>query len=229
VAKLFIRFLPVGDCKGREAAFCASVLFVLGLLPVAPATPTPVCAFVSAGHRVRGLGEIGAKSAVESCESGYLTGKVLSNDFRRAIERVAPHASPVELTSRPEGAQKNGNPRGVQMEAKSSSGIRGWTIYRVHSGAEGGKTIESRHSMEFAIVPIAGDRPLFGKAIFVKSDEQGRFEIALAPGKYWIGPKKKALDPTGFVPGPIMFSERVMVISEGAFTDVEIFGESYAP
>jgi hypothetical protein len=229
VAKLFSRFLPVGDCNGREAAFCASVLFVLGSLPVAPATLTPVCAFVSPGHRVRGLGEIGAKSAVESCESGYLTGKLLSNDFRRAIKRVAPHASPVELTSRPEGAQKSGNSRGVQMEAKSSSGIRGWTIYRVHSGAEGGKTIESRHSMEFAIVPIAGDSPVFGKAIFVKSDEQGRFEIALAPGTYWIGPKQKGLDPKGFLPGPIVFSEGVVVVREGVFTNVEVFGESYAP
>jgi hypothetical protein len=115
------------------------------------------------------------------------------------------------------------------MEAKSISGIRGWTIYKLHSGAEEGKTIERRSSMEFAIALIEGDSPAFSKTIFVKSDEQGRFEITLAPGTYWIGPKKKALDPTGFVPGPITFSEQIVVVREGAFTNVDIFGESYAP
>jgi hypothetical protein len=65
--------------------------------------------------------------------------------------------------------------------------------------------------------------------IFVKSDTQGKYEVALPPGRYWIGPKAKALDPRNDRPDAVTFSERVIVVQDGSFTDVDVLEEGYAP
>lgn len=118
------------------------------------------------------------------------------------------------------------------VSCADSSGLRGTTIFRVFSGAEGGKTREGTRSMEFAIAPVEGDSPIYGKAIFIKSDDQGNYEVSLPPGTYWIGPKPKALDPEKFEKygrGSVGFSEKVVVVKQGNFTQVDVLQESFAP
>lgn len=113
-----------------------------------------------------------------------------------------------------------------------NSGLKGKTIFRVFSGAEGGKTTERPRSMEFAIAPVEGDSPIYGKAIFIKSDDQGNYEVSLPPGTYWLGPKPKALDPKKFEKygrGSVRFSEKVVVVKQGTFTHVDVLQESFAP
>jgi len=113
-----------------------------------------------------------------------------------------------------------------------SAGIKGTTIMRVFSGAEGGETVDTPISIEFAVAPIEHGTPAFSKAIFVKSDKGGKYEVGLPPGKYWVGPKAKALDPEKFEKaggGPLAFSEEVVVVKQGAFTHIDIFEEGYAP
>src|SRR6266699_5240915 len=78
------------------------------------------------------------------------------------------------------------------MEA-DQSGLKGTTSAIVRSGVPGGQTTGGPRSIEFAIAPIEGDRPAYQKAIFVTRDQQGKYEVALPPGTYWIGPKAKAL------------------------------------
>src|SRR5207249_3295132 len=68
-----------------------------------------------------------------------------------------------------------------------NSGLTGTTSVIVRSGVPGGQTTGGPRSIEFAIAPIEGDRPAYQKAIFVKSDQQGKYEVALPPGTYWIG------------------------------------------
>jgi len=109
------------------------------------------------------------------------------------------------------------------------SGLRGITKSGVRSGTPGGPTTGGPVSGEFAIVPMQGDRPDYQNAIFVKSDQHGRYEVSLPPGRYWLGPKAKALDPTNFHPGAMTFSEEVVVVGEGSFTELDLFEMGYAP
>ena len=109
------------------------------------------------------------------------------------------------------------------------SGLRGITSSIVRSGVPNGPTTGGRTSVEFAIAPMQGERPAYQKAIFVKSDEQGTYEVALPPGRYWIGPKAKALDPKNYRPAAAAFSERVVAVQEGSFTEVDLVEEWYAP
>jgi len=109
------------------------------------------------------------------------------------------------------------------------SGLKGTTSAIVRSGIPGGQTTGGPRSVEFAIAPIAEDRPVYHKAIFVKSDQQGHYEVALPPGKYWIGPKAKALDPVNYRPGAMVLSEQLTVVKEGEFTRIDLVEVGYAP
>lgn len=109
------------------------------------------------------------------------------------------------------------------------SGIKGTTRSLVVSGVRGGETTGGATSMEFAIAPVENDSPSYSKAIFIKSDEEGKFEVALPPGEYWIGPKAKALDPVNFVTIPTSFSEMIVVVTEDVFAQVEISLTMAAP
>jgi hypothetical protein len=109
------------------------------------------------------------------------------------------------------------------------AGLKGTTSSIVRSGIPGGQTTGGPQSIEFAIAPIEGDRPAYHHAIFVKSDPQGHYEVALPPGKYWIGPKAKALDPMHYRPGAVVLSEEVAVVNEGEFTRIDLVEIGYAP
>ena len=110
----------------------------------------------------------------------------------------------------------------------NASGLRGITRSMVKSGMPGGLTTGGPASVEFAIVPIHGDRPEYQNAIFVKSDPQGKYEVALPPGRYWVGPKAKALAPENYQPAAVTFSEEVVVVREG-FTELDLLEMGYAP
>jgi len=66
-------------------------------------------------------------------------------------------------------------------------GLRGITHFVVRSGISGGPTTGGPDSVEFAIAPLLDDHPQYRNAIFVTSDPQGKYEVALPPGRYWVG------------------------------------------
>jgi hypothetical protein len=76
---------------------------------------------------------------------------------------------------------------------------------------------------------MLGDRPEYQHAIFVKSDMQGKYEVVLPPGRYWIGPKAKVRDPKNYRPDAVTFHEKAVVVQEGKFTEVDLLEEGYAP
>lgn len=123
----------------------------------------------------------------------------------------------------------------VAMEAEiramktDKSGLKGMTSSIVKSGIPGGQTTGGPRSVEFAVALIEEDKPAYHKAIFVKSNQQGNYEVLLPPGKYWIGPKAKALDPVNYHPGTIVLSEEVVVVKEGEFTQLDLVEVGYAP
>lgn len=120
-------------------------------------------------------------------------------------------------------------PQTTKATKDGNSGISGTTRYLVISGAPGGPTTGGPASIEFAIAPVEAGEPVYDKAIFVKSDAQGMFQVELAPGTYWLGPKAKALDPEQYVPGAEEFTETVVVVEAGAYTAVELVQTGYAP
>jgi hypothetical protein len=113
--------------------------------------------------------------------------------------------------------------------ATENSGIKGVTSSFIASGVPGGSLDGGPSSIEFAIAPVKDDRPEYRKVIFITSDERGKFEVALPSGKYWIGPKEKALDPETFDPGIVSFSEVITDVREGFFTEVELTQIAYTP
>ena len=126
----------------------------------------------------------------------------------------------------PVGAEpKAAQPGGTAV----NSGLEGTTRSAVVSGVPGGKTTGGPASVEFAIAPIEGDKPSFAKAIFVKSERDGKYRVALPPGKYWIGPKAKAQGATNFAPPAVVFRETKAVVTQGAFTHLDLSEISYAP
>jgi hypothetical protein len=116
--------------------------------------------------------------------------------------------------------------RGTEV---TTSGLKGTTSVIVRSGIPGGQTTGGPRSVEFAVVPIEEGKPVYHKATFVKSDQQGNYEVALPPGQYWIGPKAKALDPVHYRPGALELAEQVAVVKEGEFTRLDLVEEGYAP
>jgi hypothetical protein len=117
----------------------------------------------------------------------------------------------------------------VPSPVDEPSGITGTTRFDVVSGVPGGETTSRPAAIEFAIAPVQAEKPLYERAVFVKSDTQGAFKVALAPGTYWIGAREKALDPTRYVPGEITFSEMTVVVSVGRFVTVSLVQTGYAP
>ena len=114
------------------------------------------------------------------------------------------------------------------MEA-NKSGLKGTTSAIVRSGRPGGQTTGGPRSVEFAIAPIEKNRRAYNKAILVKSDQQGNYEVALPPGQYWIGPKAKALDPVKYRPGAMEVAEQEIVVKAGEFTRIDVVEVGYAP
>lgn len=117
----------------------------------------------------------------------------------------------------------------ASLNSTFTSGLRGTTRLREVSGVPGGPTIERPVSMEFAIAPIEDDNPVFGRAIFITSNAQGQYEIALSPRAYWIGPKEQALNPDTYVPGPVMLSAQTAVVEAETFTEVDLTWIGVAP
>jgi hypothetical protein len=110
-----------------------------------------------------------------------------------------------------------------------NSGLKGTTKTVVMSGVPGGQNTERPVSIEFAIAMVKDDKPEYHKAIFVRSDQNGQYKIALVPGRYWIGPKAKALDPVGYIPTDASFSEKMAVVKEGVFIQIDLSETRYAP
>jgi len=113
--------------------------------------------------------------------------------------------------------------------ATDNSGIKGVTSSFIASGVPGGGLEGGPSSVEFAIAPIKDGSPEFSKSIFITSDEQGRYDVPLPSGNYWIGPKDKALNPETFDPGIVSFSEVITEVTKGIFTEVDLTQISYTP
>ena len=58
---------------------------------------------------------------------------------------------------------------------------------------------------------------------------EGNYEVALPPGKYWIGPKAEALDPVNYCPGAMVLLEQVTGVKEGECTRIDLVEVGYAP
>jgi hypothetical protein len=116
-----------------------------------------------------------------------------------------------------------------QAGSGSGGGLEGTTRSLVVSGVRGGGATGGPASLEFAVAPIEGAGPAYHRAIFVTSDAQGRFTLALPPGRYWIGPKAKALDPVHYRPTTAVFQEREAIVAPNAFTNVDLVETGYAP
>ena len=115
------------------------------------------------------------------------------------------------------------------VETAMNSGLEGTTRSLVMSGVPGGETTGGPASVEFAIAPLEGDKPSYAKAIFVKSDRDGKYRVALPPGKYWIGPKAKTQGPSNLAPPVAVFRETTAVVTKGAVTRLDLSEISYAP
>ena len=118
---------------------------------------------------------------------------------------------------------------GTQPTGVASSGITGTTRFEVVSGVRNGATTSRLASIEFAIAPVEGTTPIYAKAQFVKSDEQGAFKVSLLPGTYWIGAKEKALDPVRYSPRDLEFSEMTVIVPGRTFVAVALVQTGYAP
>jgi hypothetical protein len=114
-------------------------------------------------------------------------------------------------------------------EQQLVSGIEGTTIAVVMSGIPGGPRQVVRKALEFAIAPIEEEQPMYHLAQFVTSDEHGDFAIRLAPGRYWIGPKAKAIDPQNYFPTVCVFQEQIVNVRADAITKSDLTQECFAP
>ena len=117
----------------------------------------------------------------------------------------------------------------VESAPAYNSGLTGTTNAVVMSGIPGRQNISRPATMEFAIAPLDGNEPKYDQAIFVRSDEDGRYKVALRPGTYWLGPKAKALDPVRYNPTDASFSEKMALVKEGVFTQIDLSETRYAP
>lgn len=127
------------------------------------------------------------------------------------------------------GCASGSRPDTLPTQADASSGITGTTRFEVVSGVPGGGTTGRPAPIEFAIAPVEGTTPAYARALFVKSDAEGTFKVNLAPGRYWIGAKEKALDPMRYQPRGTDFSEMVVVVPAGSFVTVALTQTGYAP
>ena len=132
--------------------------------------------------------------------------------------------------------EKEGNSQSFTQAdgaTQENSGLRGRTIVIVGSGAENGVASKRILSMEFAVAPVDDETINFSTAKYVKSDQDGTFQVILPPGKYRIVSKEKALDPEKFSRmrrrPPLMIVEKTVFVQAGAFIDVDVVHSGEAP
>ena len=117
--------------------------------------------------------------------------------------------------------------------APAKSGLEGRTIALVGSGAEGGATSKHVGSMEFTIVPIDGDNARFDAAIYVTSERDGSFKVALPSGQYRIVSMDEARDPVKFKHmrkrPPMTLRKQTVLVRRGAYTEVDVVFVGEAP
>ena len=112
---------------------------------------------------------------------------------------------------------------------KGLPNLRVTTLFKVIGGMPDTETPSRKIRLEFAIAPMEGNRPLLDEARIVSSDENGEFEGYLAPGRYWIGPKGRALDPDRYDPGGSEIQQMILKIKTDGITRVNLLKIDYAP
>ena len=100
---------------------------------------------------------------------------------------------------------------------------------KVIGGMPDMETPQTRVSLEFAIAPVRDMVPLLDEAVIVSSDENGEFQVELAPGRYWIGPKGRAADRERYDPGDSDIQEILVEVVAGSITRVDLLRIGYAP
>lgn len=114
--------------------------------------------------------------------------------------------------------------------AAYDSGIKGTTYSKVISGVLGGPTIIHPISLEFMIAPKEGSKLAFSKAIQIKSDNEGKYKIALPPGRYWVGANEKAQKPSNNFPKrSSRITEKEVYVAKDTFIEVDVYQVSTAP
>ena len=117
----------------------------------------------------------------------------------------------------------------VEASGVDASGLKGTTKYRISGGAAGSKPKEKVMSVTFAIAPVVEDKPAYQQAVYVTSNDDGSYAVSLPPGKYWIGPPAKARAPENYLPGAIAVVERIVVVQEQAWTQLDVLQIGNAP
>ena len=141
--------------------------------------------------------------------------------------RPVPH-EPGDQLSTGQGSSRRST-RTASAGSPTSGGLEGTTRSIVMSGVPGGPSTGGPVSLEFAVAPIEGDTPAYHRAIFVRSDAQGRYSLALPPGRYWIGPKAKVLDPVRYRPTTSVFQEQEVTVAANVVTRLDLLEVGYAP
>lgn len=107
-----------------------------------------------------------------------------------------------------------------------SSGLEGTTNSVVMPAVPGGQSSKKPISREFTLVPIEKNKPIENKSIAVKSDSQGKYHVALSPGKYAIEPAQKNRNSSI---NASRFMEKEVMINPGAYTYLELNEVNVAP
>jgi hypothetical protein len=119
------------------------------------------------------------------------------------------------------GSQANQN-LGAEITDAPLSGVRGTTISEAGVGAVSAlrykRRIPGKMSLLLAVAPVENDKPLFNKAHFFESNENGEFSLPLRPGQYWIGTKEAAIREGKFPPGGVDCDSRIFTVEKEAFT-----------
>lgn len=103
------------------------------------------------------------------------------------------------------------------------------TLFKVIGGIPDTETPPRKIRLEFAIAPMMDNHPLLDEARIVSSDENGEFEINLPPGRYWIGPKGRAVDRDRYDPGGSEVQQMIVEVEADGMTRVDLFRMDYAP
>ena len=97
------------------------------------------------------------------------------------------------------------------------------------SGVAGAERRPLPVALKLTIAPMLNGSVSLTQALDVVSNSNGKLNISLAPGRYWVGARQQLEDPQQYGLSTSVIDAQVVELVPGQQTHIDVYNRGYAP